>query len=125
MLLNRRAFVRRIAVSAAIPALTCPSHAGGKRVKAVAFDAFPILGPRPVFALVQELYPERGAELGNLWRMRQFEYTWLRTLSGRYSDFRQVTDDALVFAAKALKLELTPEKHDRLMQAYLDLRCWP
>ena len=50
---------------------------------------------------------------------------WLRTISRRYSDFWQVTDDALVFAAKALKLELPPEKHARLMGAYLELRCWP
>ena len=40
-------------------------------------------------------------------------------------DLRQVTDDALVFLAKALRVELTVEKHTRLMQAYLELRCWP
>jgi 2-haloacid dehalogenase len=40
-------------------------------------------------------------------------------------DFWQVTSDALVFAAKALKLDLTQEKHSRLMDAYLRLRCWP
>src|ERR1700748_182022 len=94
-------------------------------IQAVAFDGFPILDPRPVFALVDELYPERGVELSNVWRTRQFEYTWLRTMSGRYTDFWQVTNDALVFAAKALKVELTPEKHARLMEAYLKLRCWP
>jgi 2-haloacid dehalogenase len=100
--------------------------AGPRRsIKAVAFDGFPILDPRPVFALVNQLYPERGVELNNIWRTRQFEYTWLLTMSRRYSDFWQVTDDALVFAAKALKLDLTPEKHSRLMDAYLELRCWP
>jgi 2-haloacid dehalogenase len=78
-----------------------------------------------VFAQVDQLYPEKGVELSNLWRTRQFEYTWLRTMSRRYADFWQVTDDALVFAAKSLKLELTPEKHTRLMDAYLKLRCWP
>ena len=91
----------------------------------MAFDAFPILDPRPVFALVDELYPERGVDLSNVWRTRQFEYTWLRTISRRYSDFWQVTDDALVFAAKAVKVDLTPEKRARLMEAYLKLRCWP
>jgi 2-haloacid dehalogenase len=50
---------------------------------------------------------------------------WLRTMSQQYSDFRQVTSDALVFAAKALNVELTPEKHARLMETYLELRCWP
>ena len=94
-------------------------------IKAVAFDGFPILDPRPVFSLVDQLYPDKGVELSNIWRTRQFEYTWLRTLSGRYADFWQITNDALVFAAKALMVELTPEKHARLMDAYLKLRCWP
>lgn len=104
-----------------------PAHAAGSRgrVKAVAFDAFPILDPRPVFALAAQLFPDKGAELGNLWRTRQFEYTWLRTLSGQYTDFWQVTGDALSFAARSLKLDLTSQKHDRLMEAYLNLRCWP
>jgi 2-haloacid dehalogenase len=40
-------------------------------------------------------------------------------------DFWQVTEDALVFAAKAVKIDLTPEKQARLMDAYLKLQCWP
>ena len=123
---NRREFLSRVAVSGL--ALEClPAVAAGARgrIKAVAFDAFPILDPRPVFALVNELFPEKGPELSNLWRTRQFEYAWLRTLSRHYADFWQVTGDALTFAAKTLHLEITPDKHDRLMQAYLNLRCWP
>lgn len=56
---------------------TVANKAAGFRrtIRAVAFDAFPILYPRPVFALVDELYPERGPELSNVWRTRQFEYT--------------------------------------------------
>ena len=109
----------------ALQSFSADAAAFRSSIKAVAFDGFPILDPRPVFALVDQLYPERGAELSNVWRTRQFEYTWLRTMSRRYADFWQVTDDALVFAAKSLKLELTPEKHTRLMDAYLNLRCWP
>jgi 2-haloacid dehalogenase len=122
---KRREFLSRI-VTSGLALQTHAKSAGSRNtIRAVAFDAFPILDPRPVFSLVQKLYPERGIDLSNLWRTRQFEYTWLRTISRRYSDFWQVTDDALVFAAKALKLELTPEKHARLMEAYLELRCWP
>ena len=43
----------------------------------------------------------------------------------RYADFRRVTDDALVFATKALELELTREKRALLMDAWLHLACWP
>ncbi len=61
----------------------------------------------------------------DLWRSRQFEYTWLRTLSRRYVDFRQITQEALVFAATATKLDLTADKRDRLMQTFLELKAWP
>src|SRR3984885_13397612 len=126
MTTNRRAFMNRMAVSGLALQNSSTIAAGSRgKIRAVAFDGFPILDPRPVFALVNELYPEKGVELSNVWRTRQFEYTWLRTISRRYSDFWQVTDDALVFAAKALKVELTLEKHTRLMEAYLKLRCWP
>jgi 2-haloacid dehalogenase len=71
------------------------------------------------------LFPGRGSELINLWRIRQFEYTWLRTVSSRYADFAHVTDDALVFAAKMLKLEMTAEKRGRLLKAHFELKTWP
>jgi 2-haloacid dehalogenase len=61
----------------------------------------------------------------NAWRSRQFEYSWLRTASGSYSDFMHVTSDALVFATNLLKLELTNDKRDRLLGAYLQLTPWP
>src|SRR5262244_484617 len=91
------------------------------KIKAVAFDAFPIFDPRPVFALAETLFPGKGAELSNAWRTRQFEYQWLRALSARYADFGRATEDALVFASRQLQLELTAEKRARLMQAYLEL----
>lgn len=94
-------------------------------VQAIAFDAFPIFDPRPVFALAEELFPGKGAELSSAWRTRQFEYTWLRTTAGRYADFWQVTEDALIFAAKTLQLDLPPPKRTRLMNAYLELKTWP
>jgi 2-haloacid dehalogenase len=99
--------------------------AGQHDIKAIAFDAFPIFDPRPIFLLAEELFPGRGAELADMWRTRQFEYTWLRAMSQRYADFWQVTTDALVFSAKSLRLELSDEKRVRLLQAYLELKPWP
>ena len=93
--------------------------------QAIAFDAFPIFDPRPVFGLAETLFPGKGAELSNAWRTRPFEYQWLRVVSGRYVDFWQTTEDGPVFAAKLLQLELTPDKRAQLMQAYLGLTTWP
>ncbi len=96
-----------------------------KSLKAVAFDAFPIFDPRPIFALAEEIFPGQGTELSNVWRTRQFEYTWLRTLSGRYADFKKTTTDALIYAARALKLELDEKRRTRLIDAYFQLKAWP
>lgn len=94
-------------------------------MRAVLFDAFPVFDPRPVAALAEEEFPGRGAELTALWRIRQFEYTWLRVVAHDYADFWQCTDDALRFAAISLHLELGAAKRERLMGAYLSLRAWP
>jgi 2-haloacid dehalogenase len=121
---NRREFLGQVAAAGL---LATEQAAGAARIpcKAIAFDAFPILDPRPVFALGEELFPGKGNDLANAWRTRQFEYTWLRTMSQKYADFWRVTEDALTFAANLLKLDLTNEKRARLMDAYLNLRCWP
>lgn len=128
MPLNRRDFLSLAAGGIATDLFLRISRTYGAttlKVKALAFDAFPILDPRPIFALAEQLFPGKGAELSNLWRIRQFEYQWLRALSGHYADFWQTTDDALVFSANALRLELPTEKRDQLMGAYLQLKAWP
>ena len=108
----------------AIPALADEASLQS-RIKAIAFDAFPIFDPRPVFALVERLYPGKGAELSNEWRIRQFEYTWLRVAAQRYVDFWQITQQALEFAAEKLNLKLAQGQRDELMNAYLGLKAWP
>jgi 2-haloacid dehalogenase len=94
-------------------------------IKAIAFDAFPVFDPRPVVALADQFFPGKGIDLSSEWRTRQFEYAWLRVALRRYVDFWQVTQDALVFATNKLKVELSPQQRDRLMNAYLELKTWP
>jgi 2-haloacid dehalogenase len=84
-------------------------------IKAVAFDALAILDPRSVFAFADAMYPASG--LSDEWRMRQFEYTWLRVAARQYVDFWRVTEDALVFAANRLKLD------ERVSQVERVARC--
>jgi 2-haloacid dehalogenase len=95
------------------------------RLKAVAFDAFPIFSPAPVVSRAEALFPGRGAALSEEWRLRQFEYAWLRGLSGRYADFWRVTQDALVFAARKLKLDLDAHQRAALLNTFLELVPWP
>lgn len=128
MTLDRREFLQLSAAgllaSRALPRSGALLAERGK-YRAVAFDAFPIFDPRPVFALAEGLFPGRGAELSSVWRSRQFEYQWLRALGHQYADFLLTTEDALVFAAKQLQLELSPDVRSQLVQAYMKLEAWP
>jgi 2-haloacid dehalogenase len=60
-------------------------------------------------------------QLSALWRQKQLEYTWLRSLMGRYEDFWAVTDAALAFACRRLGLRADAAARQRLMNAYLEL----
>ena len=129
MFVNRRELVALAAGGVAAANALAPARqaraASGAKIKAIAFDGFPIIDPRPVAARTEEIFPGKGVELGNAWRTRQFEYTWLRTLGGQYADFWQVTEESLMFAAKLLKIELSADQRDQLLQSYLGLKAWP
>jgi 2-haloacid dehalogenase len=96
------------------------------RFAALVFDAYGTLfDVHSVVALCDELWPGRGAQLSQLWRAKQLEYTWLRSLMGRYEDFAQVTEAGLRYACAALALPYDDRKRDRLMAAYLRLATFP
>ena len=63
--------------------------------------------------------------LSALWRQKQLEYTWLRSLMGRYEDFGSVTESALTFACRRLELRLSAPERQRLLDAYLALDAFP
>lgn len=128
MNIERRHLLGMAAIGAAAglaAAATATAAADTPRIRAVAFDAFPIFDPRSIAARAEQLFPGQGMALANLWRTRQFEYAWLRTLMQRYTGFWQVTQEALVFAAATLKLDLGADQRDRLMQAYREIGAWP
>ena len=120
---TRRAFTRHVATAVVGGAIA--SNAPGPRIDAVLFDAFVVFDPGPVAALAEQIFPGRGAELASTWRATQFQYAWLRVVAKNYADFRHCSEDALRHAATTLRLDLTPARQERLMQAYFDLRPWP
>ncbi len=127
-LLDRRDFIRLgsgAAAGAVLGSASFGTASENSEKHAVAFDAFVLFDPRPVFTLAEELFPGRGAELSNVWRTRQFEYTWLRTVAGRYTDFWEISGDALSFAASTLRLTVDSRSRTRLLEAYLQLNTWP
>ncbi|MBI3530403.1 MAG: haloacid dehalogenase type II [Betaproteobacteria bacterium] len=95
------------------------------RFKAVAFDYFVLFDANSVIPEVEKVFPGKGAEITRMWRGKQFEYGFLRSITNRHADFFKVTEDALVYTAKAMKLELPPGAQKQLLNAYLTLKPWP
>lgn len=62
--------------------------------------------------------------LSEIWRAKQLEYSWVRSLSGAYRDFWRLTEDALDTAFAACP---TADRafRDRLLEAYRSLDCYP
>jgi 2-haloacid dehalogenase len=97
-----------------------------KTVKALVFDAYGTLfDVHSVVTLCDGLFPGRGTPLSQMWRAKQLEYTWLRSLMGRYVDFAVVTQAALTYACGVLRLTLDAEKSAQLMAAYNNLALYP
>jgi 2-haloacid dehalogenase len=128
MKLDRRSFMTSgIAATAVMASSRAAAAEQGdwSSIKAVAFDAFTLFDPRPIFLKCETVAPGRGADLANLWRTRQFEYQWLRALAGQYQDFFSATQAALEFAAQSLEIDLPASARDRLMQGFFEMRAWP
>ena len=67
---------------------------------------------------------EQADDVSNLWRAKQLQYTWLRSLMKRHVDFWQVTGDALDFALETYDIDGS-DLRQSLMNAYLKLECYP
>jgi 2-haloacid dehalogenase len=95
-------------------------------IQAIVFDAYGTLfDVYSISALAEKLFPKRGAVLAELWRDKQIEYTRLRTMCSMYKPFWEVTQDALVFACRKLKLALTLDAQNMLMGQYAKLQAFP
>ena len=95
-------------------------------IEAIAFDAYGTLyDVYSVERKCEEEYPASGAAMSRLWRQKQLEYSWLRTLMGRYADFWHVTEDALRYTLAELGLEGDEEKIAAIMATYLELEMYP
>ncbi len=145
MSLDRRNFVRFLAAGTAVTALAPQgfsetllagpatganqSETGVRSfsaLKALVFDSYGTLfDVYSVASLGEQLFPGKGKELSQLWRTKQIDYTWLRSLMDKHVDFWQVTQEALDYSCKALNLECPPAQRDQLMQTYNHLTAFP
>ncbi len=101
------------------------SHPKFADVGACVFDAYGTLFD------VHSAVGRGGGALGDkaqpvsaLWRQKQLEYTWLRSLMKAHVDFWRVTGDGLDYALATNGVD-DPVLRDRLMDLYLSLDTYP
>jgi 2-haloacid dehalogenase len=94
-------------------------------IEACVFDAYGTLfDVNSAARNAKERLGDKWKPLAELWRAKQLQYTWLRSLAGRHADFWQVTGDALDFALWTLQIE-DPALRSRLMDLYMVLGAYP
>src|SRR6202051_1032737 len=95
-------------------------------IKAVVFDAYGTLFDiQSVAAVTEEAFPGYGDIITQIWRIKQLEYTWLRSLMRRYQDFSAVTRESLAYTLRVLGLAHDPDAFERIMDKYLHLDLYP
>lgn len=95
-------------------------------IAAMVFDAYGTLfDVLSVGSQCERLWPGQGVALSRLWRTKQLEYSWLRSLMGHYADFEALTADALRFACESLGLRIREADVERLLVAYRNLAAFP
>nr|WP_309504060.1 haloacid dehalogenase type II [uncultured Roseovarius sp.] len=94
------------------------------------FDAYGTLFDVAAAARTAAAEPGRAAfaahwpQIAQNWRLKQLQYTWLRAVMQRHTDFWQVTQDGLDWALEAEGLEDDVELRERLLQLYWELEAY-
>lgn len=93
--------------------------------RALVFDAYGTLFDVHSVVMRAGDIPGDLNALSILWRQKQLEYTWLRSLMERYEDFWNITEAALHAAVTQLKIEASERQLDGLMQGFLSPLAFP
>ena len=92
------------------------------KIKAVVFDAYGTLyDVQSVAEITEEAFPGYGEIITQIWRIKQLEYSWLRTLMRRYADFATVTRDSLAYTLRCLGLEYDEDTFAAIVDKYRHL----
>ena len=95
-------------------------------IKAVVFDAYGTLyDVQSVAAVTEQAFPGYGEIITQIWRIKQLEYSWLRSLMRRYEDFSTITRESLAYTLNVLGLKHDEAKFERIMDRYLHLDLYP
>ncbi|MCH7864599.1 MAG: haloacid dehalogenase type II [Proteobacteria bacterium] len=94
-------------------------------IDACVFDAYGTLfNVAAAASQCRDALGDKADELSAIWRTRQLEYTWLRSLMDEYVEFWQVTGDGLDYALAVLGID-DAALRERLMEIYMRLDAYP
>src|ERR1051326_7935480 len=103
-----------------------PERGQAMTIKAVVFDAYGTLYDiQSVAAIIDRAYPGYGELITQIWRIKQLEYTWLRSLMRRYEDFSVITRESLGYTLDALGLKQDARVLESIMDKYVHLDLYP
>ncbi|MGI9543855.1 MAG: haloacid dehalogenase type II, partial [Cyclobacteriaceae bacterium] len=95
-------------------------------IKSIVFDAYgTLLNINSLDLRLEHYYGDGAQALSTIWRRKQLEYTWLRSLMDRYKPFSEVTMEALAFGCAQLGLSLSNAIKDDLEKRYYSLDVYP
>ena len=95
-------------------------------IEAVVFDAYGTLyDVQSVAEITEEAFPGYGEMITQIWRIKQLEYSWLRSLMQRYRDFSVITRESLAYTLGILGLQYDDAVFERIMEKYLHLDLYP
>ena len=97
-----------------------------REISALVFDAYGTLfDVHSVTRLAESFFPGRGSALSAAWRTKQLEYTWMRSLMGRYEDFSRITVASLDWALESVGAEAGDAQRRALIDEYRRLATFP
>jgi len=95
-------------------------------IQAVVFDAYGTLyDTQSVADVTEEAFPGYGEIITQVWRIKQLEYSWLRSLMRRYQDFATITRESLAYTLRVLGLQVEDDAFARIIDRYLHLDLYP
>lgn len=95
-------------------------------IDAFVFDAYGTLyDVQSVYEVTEKEFPGQGDLITQVWRLKQLEYTWLRSLMGAYRSFWEISEESLVFTLRSIGISYDVAQLSRIMEKYLFLDPYP
>lgn len=95
-------------------------------IKVFIFDAYGTLyDVQSVADVTEAAFPGYGEYITQVWRLKQLEYSWMRSMMGRYQDFWTVTREALTYTLKTVGLDPDQRFFEDVIDAYNRLQPYP